>query len=697
MAPPRSKTSTGPTDQLDLALFPADPFPSQFQVVRLEPADLATGTWRPQPCPDWPEFQPPLGLDIETVPDPNWQARYGPEVALDPQLGRIRLVSITDRQATYLFDLFHPQPPPRSYWYRQLVALRPLVLIHNALFELAWLQHHWQLLPARFWCTCTAARCLQFAAHHDLGSVLLATLGIDRPDKDRAAGHSYRWDGPLSEPQLLYAALDTFYLPALYQQQRRQLQQLAARWQLDPAQLEPLLAYDMAVLPNLALATLHGLPVDPDRLDQVLDQLQAQSDELAQQLQRQLAELTRPTQLTDIGTRDPGLTLVPMAEPEPEPEPGPLNLQAKQQVLKRLKQLVPDLGSMRAKELQRYQDQPLIRTWLQWNYQVSRSRYLKKLRARHPVTDHVHSEWRFLVTGRIQATSSNRSLPWTMNLQQFPSEPEYRAVFVPPPGWVCIGLDYNSCEKRILAWYSRDPNLLQIFQSGRDAHSFTAALMYQEPYEDFLQALALKRAGQSATLTARQKRLLALRDAAKAIGFGRDYGASANRIALEHNLPLDQVKDGLARYEHVFETAMQFLAQCGQETEQTGHTRPSFLGRVRDVAQEELWLRAHNRSLKGTRKTIGMNWLQQAGNADIMKVALVRLWQRLEPYRDQGLCSPVWPIHDEALLFASAEVATELAPLIESEMRAAGEQFMDPQIVPTVVQAQIGQNWGAVH
>ena len=255
-------------------------------------------------------------------------------------------------------------------------------------------------------------------------------------------------------------------------------------------------------------------------------------------------------------------------------------------------------------------------------------------RGRPPAHDHQPA---VAATGRLSTTSPNlQAIPIRTELGR-----EIRSAFVAEPGQRLLSADYSQIELRILAHVSGEPKLREAFARGEDIHTATAAeVLGKDP----------------ATLTKDE------RNVAKMINFGIVYGISAFGLSENLDIPKEQaqayIDAYLARFPHVQAFIARTIAQAGEDGYAT-----SLLGRRRPVPE----LRAMNRQTRGFGERVAVNFVMQGSNADIIKVAMVAIHERL---RAEGRGARlVLQVHDELLLDVPE---TEVSKVARARARGDG-------------------------
>jgi DNA polymerase-1 len=259
-------------------------------------------------------------------------------------------------------------------------------------------------------------------------------------------------------------------------------------------------------------------------------------------------------------------------------------------------------------------------------------------------------------TGRLSTTNPNlQSIPIRTELGR-----EIRSAFVAEPGHRLLSADYSQIELRILAHVSGEPKLREAFARGEDIHTATAAeVLGKDP----------------ATLTKDE------RNVAKMINFGIVYGISAFGLSENLDIPKEQAQAYIDAYLARFPHVQAFIARTIVQASEDGYAT-SLLGRRRPVPE----LRAMNRQTRGFGERVAVNFVMQGSNADIIKVAMVAIHDRL---RAEGRAARlVLQVHDELLLEVPETEVSKVRELVREEM--VGAYPLDPALA---VDIGVGDDW----
>lgn len=263
-------------------------------------------------------------------------------------------------------------------------------------------------------------------------------------------------------------------------------------------------------------------------------------------------------------------------------------------------------------------------------------------------------------TGRISSTEPN--------LQNIPVRTELgrnmRKFFVSESGRTLIDADYSQIELRILAHLSGDKNMQESFISGKDIHTSTAAQVFGMP-EDMVTP--------------------EMRRAAKAVNFGIVYGISAFSLAKDIDVSVAKADRYIKSYLSNFPKVKEFMDKAVADAESKGYSETIF-GRRRYIPE----LAAKNKNIQSFGKRAAMNAPVQGAAADIIKIAMVKVFRRL---RDEKLDAHlILQIHDELIIEASEKDAARAAQVLGEEMRNAVK--LD---IPLTGDVEMGKSWFECH
>ncbi|OUN36954.1 DNA polymerase I [Faecalibacterium sp. An77] len=308
-------------------------------------------------------------------------------------------------------------------------------------------------------------------------------------------------------------------------------------------------------------------------------------------------------------------------------------------------------------------DYPLIDVILQYrSYQKLYSTYVEGLLKVIGPDGRIHSTFNQTEarTGRLSSDNPN--------LQNIPIRTELgsqlRSFFVAKPGCVFVDADYSQIELRILAHITGDEHMQEAFRSGQDIHRSTAAKIYGIPLEE---------------VTPR------LRTAAKAINFGIMYGKGAFSLSEDLGVSVKEAGAFLKNYLASFPKVDSYMEQTIADAKEKGYVSTLF-GRRRALPE----LSNSNFAVRTSGERMARNTPIQGTAADVIKLAMVRVWRRL---RDEKLESRlILTVHDELIVEAPEAEAEQAARILKEEMEGC-VQFA----VPLDTDVRQGKSWLEAH
>lgn len=292
-------------------------------------------------------------------------------------------------------------------------------------------------------------------------------------------------------------------------------------------------------------------------------------------------------------------------------------------------------------------------------YSKLKSTYLDVLEdVINPTTGRIHSTFHQTVTATGRLSSSEP------NLQNIPVRGELgrslRRIFIPADGRLFLASDYSQIELRIMAHMADDPSMIDAFVNGEDIHTRTASEIFGVPL------------GQVDS---------DLRSKAKAVNFGIIFGISDFGLARNTGVSRAEARSFIEMYFMRYPKVKEFMDSAIEKARRDGYVT-TMLGRRRAIPDIDSRIRAK----RGFAERTAINSPIQGSAADIIKVAMVRIYARL---KQEGLVSRlILQVHDE-LIF-------EIPPEEEELMRALVRQEMEGAMrlkVPVKVDIDVGKSW----
>jgi DNA polymerase-1 len=280
----------------------------------------------------------------------------------------------------------------------------------------------------------------------------------------------------------------------------------------------------------------------------------------------------------------------------------------------------------------------------------------------NPRTGHIHTSFNQALTATGRLSSSDP------NLQNIPVRTddgkEIRKCFIPEPGCKFFSADYSQIELRIMAHLSGDENMIEAFRSGFDIHKATAAKIWKEQMENV-------------TDSQRKK--------AKQANFGIIYGITTYGLAQRMEIPNSEAKEIIEGYFATFPKVKEYMEKAKELARQKGYAETIF-GRRRYLPD----INSANGTVRGFAERNAINAPIQGSEADVIKVAMVKIWNRFK--KENIRSKMILQVHDELNFSVYPEEAEKVEKIVMEEMQNAYKLQ-----VPLVADAGWGNNWLEAH
>ena len=263
-------------------------------------------------------------------------------------------------------------------------------------------------------------------------------------------------------------------------------------------------------------------------------------------------------------------------------------------------------------------------------------------------------------TGRISSAEPNiQNIPVRTDIGR-----NFRKFFVAGEGKLLADADYSQIELRVLAHLSGDKAMIKTFCEGGDIHTETAASVFGLPPE---------------WITPEQRR------SAKAVNFGIVYGIGAFSLAKDINVSVGEAKRYIEDYLTHYSGVKAYMDKVTKSAEKDGWAVTMF-GRKRFIPE----ILSTNKTVKALGKRIAMNTPIQGTAADIIKIAMVRVYRRLKAELPEARL--ILQVHDELIVEAPEDKAAQAAKILTEEMQGAVKLA-----VPLTADAKEGRSWYDAH
>lgn len=280
----------------------------------------------------------------------------------------------------------------------------------------------------------------------------------------------------------------------------------------------------------------------------------------------------------------------------------------------------------------------------------------------NPRTGHIHTSFNQALTATGRLSSSDP------NLQNIPVRTddgkEIRKCFIPEDGCLFFSADYSQIELRIMAHLSEDENMMEAFREGHDIHRATAAKIWHVDIDKVTDAQRKK---------------------AKQANFGIIYGITTYGLAQRMDIPNGEAKELIEGYFRTFPKVQVYMEHAKEVARAKGYAETLF-HRRRYLAD----INSRNATVRGFAERNAINAPIQGTEADIIKVAMVRIWER---FKKEGIRSKmILQVHDELNFSVFPEEREQVERIVIEEMQNAY-----PLNVPLIADAGWGKNWLEAH
>ena len=280
----------------------------------------------------------------------------------------------------------------------------------------------------------------------------------------------------------------------------------------------------------------------------------------------------------------------------------------------------------------------------------------------NPRTGHIHTSFNQAVTATGRLSSSDP------NLQNIPVRDddgkEIRKCFIPEAGCRFFSADYSQIELRIMAHLSGDENMIEAFREGFDIHRATAAKIWKENIDD---------------VTDEQRKK------AKQANFGIIYGITTYGLAQRMGIENGEARQLIDDYFRTFPKVQAYMEEAKEQAREKGYAETMF-GRRRYLPD----ITSRNGTVRGFAERNAINAPIQGSEADIIKIAMIRIWRR---FKDENIRSKmILQVHDELNFSVYPDEVEQVGKIVIEEMQKACELN-----VPLVADAGWGDNWLEAH
>lgn len=462
---------------------------------------------------------------------------------------------------------------------------------------------------------------------HDMRSIALRELGVDTGDAQSQAS--------LFGIDPTYVAREGKYCFEIYKKQSKQLE--------DEENFGLFESVEMALAPVLAQMELHGIAVDVELLNSLSKKATATIEKLTKKIHKEAGKefnVASSLQLRDI-------LFDTLQLPTTNIKKGKTGYSTASPELQKLIGLHPIIELV-----EEYREVAK----LQNTYTDVLPGLVNK------TTKRIHTDFNQTVaaTGRLSSSDPNlQNIPIRTELGR-----EIRRAFISEKGFVLLAADYSQIELRIAASLAKDKTMLEIFESGKDIHTATAAVIN----------------GVSEDKVTKE-----MRYAAKAVNFGILYGMGAYGLSWRTQIPQWEAKEFIEKYFEKFSGIKKYLDETLKFAKEEGYVETLF-GRRRYIPE----LKSDNYQLRSSGERMAINMPIQGTAADLMKMAMIAVQQKIQKNKAWGDdVRLLLQVHDELVLEVKKGLEDEVLKMVVHEMKHVADLR-----VPIEVNTSVGTRWG---
>ncbi|MDD5688183.1 MAG: DNA polymerase I [Elusimicrobia bacterium] len=278
----------------------------------------------------------------------------------------------------------------------------------------------------------------------------------------------------------------------------------------------------------------------------------------------------------------------------------------------------------------------------------------------NPETKRLHTSFNQTVTltGRLSSSEPN--------LQNIPVKTELgkgiRRGFITDKKFIFASFDYSQIDLRVLAHVTKDITLCNAFRQGEDIHTATAAEVFGLKKEEITKEM---------------------RNRAKGINFGIVYGQQAYGLSQQLDISPREAQTYIDQYFEKYKGVKKWISETIAKAKETGFVS-TLLGRIRYLPE----IKSQNQQIRGFAERTAVNTPIQGTSADIIKVAMIKIYEKLKKQNLLDKCKMLLQVHDDLLFEITEGLLQQYLPVIKSEMENAVK--LD---IPVIVDAKVGKNW----
>lgn len=607
-------------------------------------------------CKNIEEYKGAIGADIETT-------------GLDWMLDKILLLQLNIGEELYLLDIRELGYDVLTCIIKALNSSDKVIIFHNAKFDLKFIFYRTKIMIRHIFDTMIAEATMHNGGgktHFDSLATLTEKYTNYFMDKEtRKDFINFPDDQPYTTAMLIYSALDVKVLPEIME---AQIEHAKKTFQDKVVQLE------CDVIPVAAKMECDGIRLNAEQWLETEQKATARRDELSNELKNTIIDFALSLTVEN-GLKLSEILKIPVtgkARRQTLEDITDISLmrgwlyenfnpKSSHQMKAALNLMGIPVADTNEKTIVNYKDKPIIALLLsirEVNKQID-SYGRNVIQLIHPVTGKIHTEYKTV------GTQTGRFSSRKPNMQQVPRSGGYRECFYPDDGFVFAAVDYSQQEYRLAGAVSRDRRIIDAYKHGSDMHTATAQVLY-----------------------GKDKVTKEERNRGKTVNFAVLYGSTEYGLKYNLDISMNEAVKIINDFWSGYPSLAKFMDFAGKKILELGYSCTP-MGRRRYNETKPVYgdsgviTKWRNKVLRE-----GRNFIIQGGGADMLKVAMVEIYDR-NPFGDKfRLCLQ---IHDELVAQVHESVKDEGLKFMMDIMEEVESRFLGE--IPSLAEGELKERW----
>ena len=591
---------------------------------------------------------------------------------LDPRVSKILLFQVMANDKIFIFDFLHLNKEHLKYLINLLKTTKVTSVFHNTKFDLKFIYNETGIWMDRVFDTMNCEVLINAGvgkSTYKLSELALKYCGIEL-EKETRDLFTANEVTIITDQMLNYSAMDVKVLSEIYYKQLELV---------DEAKEMEILRIEMDLLPVVAKMEFDGVLLDTQKWTELDSKERIRLEHLSKELLEIFIDGRDMNKYEDAFALAKALSF-PMSNLSKKKENEMriltgkdlmrewarqnFNIGSTYQVQAALGLQGINVVSTDKKVLNKLPKTPVINALLEKSECAKRiSTYgIGVLDFINPVSGRIHTEFLDMGTATGRFSSGN-----PINLQNIPNAPGYRESFVASPDYDWISADYSQEEFRLTGAVSGERKIIDAYLQGADMHTATATLIYNKPLSEIT----------------KQERFVG-----KTANFTIIYGGTEYALGKNLSIPENKAKEILRAFNTGFPTLAAFKEAAETMIVKMGYSATP-LGRRRYNTVKPVYMNADEYLRYVSKlKREGFNHIIQGGAADIIKIAMVNIYNK-NPFGDK--LKMMIQVHDEIDAEAHKTVSQDAAQFMKEEMEKAEQPFLKE--IPAQVDVSMGDHW----